>query len=157
MFGLSGQFFHAPSSDSVPDVGPPIWLHPRWGPKIIPESKPPPPKILWKTLLHGGQKGTWFPHKLPWFYHIFLFFLSFFFFFHFQLVNLYPGKQTNKQTNQKKTNNNNILWSCTSLLPLVHIPETKLCMGLEDAATLQYCVQLLMLKLDFLQMNWCTS
>ena len=58
IFDLTGQFFHVPLH---------IWLHPRHefpppsnfcpqqGPKIVPESKspPPPPKILWKNLATG--------------------------------------------------------------------------------------------------------
>ena len=56
-------FPNPPSSDSVPNVRPPpIWLHPWWGPKITPESNPPP-KILWKNPGGGtgdkGQGGDW--------------------------------------------------------------------------------------------------
>ena len=40
-------FPSSPSSESIPDVSPPIWLRPQWWPKIVPKSKSPlPPKIL---------------------------------------------------------------------------------------------------------------
>ena len=47
----SRQFFPStPSSDSVPNVSPPIWLRPQRRPKIVPKSKSPHQKFCEKPL-----------------------------------------------------------------------------------------------------------
>ena len=50
-FGLQQTIFPSPlSSDSITDASspPPIWLGPRWGPKIVPKSKSPLTKTFVK-------------------------------------------------------------------------------------------------------------
>ena len=51
IFGLCGQFFQVATHLTLSLMrNPPIWLRPRWGPKIVPKSKSPHQKFCEKPL-----------------------------------------------------------------------------------------------------------